>query len=555
MAPPDSIPWLYIPSTAQPGQPHAFADRQEQTVQLYRSLVDAGNQVRLGRGGIRKKILVHGYMGTGKSALILQALKLLREPGQAETAPGSNGEALLANGQRIQWSSEMPAPIDIQRWLVLRFSGKQMAGISALPDDLQRRVAEEEARSDSTDSGVPLRAGLGSVLMSVAGEVKTQTEKQKKQTLDLPLVDRVLRTDDVRLYEGVRTSLKQLTEVIDFVKRWEGAQKTDSQKITTKLESVRDAEAHLSAQVGKKFEELSPETQAALKVAANIIYKNNYINEATTQVEKSWRVGAQVVVDMLNSFFEATDAANLPTILVLDDFDEFASAEGPSHEARARLLSWIIGPITGLRPTCLIIALRSEYFMEDVVRQYESIIVPPMDRESALLSIDAWSDVQEPSLSKPDVQRLRKIGELLLEPFPADAPVVVPFRFLQLLVWIANNASISKQTKSFELLQRYMRMTFSYGVYQTVMKTIARLSDDDLVRSASAESLPAELFTLTVRERRDLQKAGLLRPAMAGDESNTDLVLDPLCAYLRAAQLQQESASKTKQAPPASPST
>jgi hypothetical protein len=549
---PSTLRWLYIPPAAQTGQIHAFADREHQLIHLYRSIVDAGNQVRKGVMSVRKKIVVHGYMGVGKSALILQALGLLRGDlslGEVIERKGAPGGELPPMGQRITWAEGLPEPLDVQRWLVLRFSGKQMAGIAALPDDLQRRAAEEEARADTAENAP--RTGLGAMLMGVATDVKQQAERQRPQVLNLPFWHHLLRSDELRLYEAVRSSLRQLSDVVDHIRQWEGGRQTGSLKITNKVDSSRDIEASLLGHSGKKLTDLSPDNQIALRVAADIIYKNSYLFESGTIVEKSWRVSAQMVVDVLNSFFEATDAASLPTLLILDDFDEFASAVGPSHDARARLLSWIIGPVTGLKPTTLVLALRSEYMMEDVFRQYESITVPPMDRPSALLAVEAWGEVQEPPLSDASVDRLKEVSKLILSALPEDAPTVIPFRFLQLLAWISNNTPIiPTQQGAPDLFKRYLRLQFSHGVAEAVLRAVEKLTFDDVLRCAAAEPLPVELFALSDRDRRELAKAGLLRPAMAGDPTNTDLVLDPLCAYLRAAQIELENRKKATSTPP-----
>jgi len=72
------FPWISIPSYAEPGRPHAFANREHQLAALYQRLVQAGNAVRDGHDAVHTKHVVFGYMGVGKSALILQALGMIR---------------------------------------------------------------------------------------------------------------------------------------------------------------------------------------------------------------------------------------------------------------------------------------------------------------------------------------------------------------------------------------------------------------------------------------------------------------------------------------------
>src|SRR5690348_13716249 len=99
---PIKFPWIVIPKFAEPGQPHAFANREQQLAQLYKMVVSAGNAVRRPRrgGAVRLRAVVTGYMGVGKSALILQALGMIRS------------EDGVVDGQTVPLPVGLPEPED-----------------------------------------------------------------------------------------------------------------------------------------------------------------------------------------------------------------------------------------------------------------------------------------------------------------------------------------------------------------------------------------------------------------------------------------------------------
>lgn len=519
------VPWINIPLTAQPGQPHAFVNREDALAQLYLGLVEAGNAVRRGVPNVAHKVLVHGYMGVGKSALINQALGMLR--GDLFPQPEQ-----LISGQRIFVDPDLPRPEQPQRWIILRFSGKRISNIDALPEAIQRAVAEEQLGAVRPEP-VPAE-----VLLSFVEDVGQGARRELSKALEVPMLDRLLRSGDTRTYSVVREQLSKLNEVIAWVKRWQGATQVNTQKVTVKIDNTRDIEGHLLGQVGKKPSELSSLEKASLSAAAHIIFKNSALTEETSQVEKKWLVSVQATVDMLNTFFRATDEAKLPTLLVLDDMDEFASTIGTSHAARAKVLSWIIGPILGLQPTCLVLALRQEYRHEDLVRSLVPIQVPPMRRSDSGSLIEAWGELQTPALPSGAVGRLKALAADLLRPFPDQDRCLVPARFLGVLVWLTNRLRTQrKKADAASLLAQYLEESFGQSTLRAVSALIDQMSEDDVHRCVGAEPVESASYSLTDRVRRDLEKAGLLRPAMAGDPEDSNWVIDPLCGYLRAAQL------------------
>lgn len=69
----------------------------------------------------------------------------------------------------------------------------------------------------------------------------------------------------------------------------------------------------------------SAEGEAALKLSGNYIREWTSMFKASATMERESIISADLVTDALNAFFKTTDKAGIPTILVLDDFDEFAS--------------------------------------------------------------------------------------------------------------------------------------------------------------------------------------------------------------------------------------
>lgn len=135
------------------------------------------------------------------------------------------------------------------------------------------------------------------------------------------------------------------------------------------------------------------------------------------------------------------------------------------------------------------------------------VFLPPLPRSAAPELLFRWAAMQDPPLAPEAVSRLQALGERLLQRPAPDDPVVVPFRFLQLVAWLANNYLIYNLADADEsqMIWRYLG-----GKYPL-----------DTVLSGH------ELYTL--------ERAGLLRGAAAADPDDPRLVLDPLIAYLHIA--------------------
>ncbi len=512
------MPWISIPKYAEPGQSHAFADREEEVCRLYRALVEAGNAVRAGKAGVCHGHVVFGHMGMGKSTIILQALAMIR--GLAATQPG----------QRTTVPEGLVEPADWQRWLILRVSGKRVRSLEGMASGFQRALADE--RAAETD---PTPDSSRSPLYSLLDDVAEQADRQAPGVLELPIVAGLLRRREKRLYDRVRSALTALGYTIEFVRRWYGSTFSETLLHQAANQEAADLEAGIRAQV--KAGVAVPgtvEAQTALKMAAAAIRRSGEVTTRSEGGERAWRVGAMQLVDPLNDLFEATDRAGIPSILVLDDFDEFTSAVGPSVRDRSLVLSWILGPFAELRPTCLVIGLREEYMHEDIRRRFDTTYVPAMTRQTAGSLIEAWSEVQQPSLPGDQVDAFRALGDALLEPFPAAEPVVNPFRFLQMAAWAYRSDRPGE--RPVEQIRRYLREAFHTDAVDALEQIAADMPDSDVLTCARMAPLRPKPYALTDRARSALERAGLWRPAVAGDPHNDLIVLDSLAAYLRAAQ-------------------
>jgi len=346
--------WIEIPFYAQPGQKHAFANREAELAKLYLGLVSAGNAARAGTTGVRHRSVVLGPKGIGKSALVLQALGMLRN------------ELGVVDGQRFTMPVGLPEPKDRDRWLILRISGKGEASVETIPEAIERKM------------------------LSLLDDALDDIEDRIPQILDLPILTRIFRRREAKDFAKVRSAMLTLVKTIEYVRFYQGSVQTDKVERTVHTNTSREVSASLTAMLKAEGREpRSQKAKAAFKLAAS--YLNKIGTTVSLSIERKRAVEAAWVVEALNDFFKATNAARIPTILFLDDFDDLAASAGPEHEVRARVLRSVLGPFGQLAPTCLIIALRSEYMMEEIDRTYEIVSVPPMDRKAGGLALSAWS--------------------------------------------------------------------------------------------------------------------------------------------------------------------
>lgn len=509
-----STAWISIPTFAEPGQLHAFADREEPLASLYRPLVQAGNAVRAGQRNVAHRHVVYGYMGVGKSALILQTLKMLRE----SPADNTPGQRLLLPALGLD------EPVDRQRWIILRVSGKHVASVDALADAIATKIQKEESEADSD----PAQAPATEAMFPLFDMLASQADGALDTSLELPILSRLLRSDDQKLYRDVRVALRQLAEEVQKVQQWRGGK--ESRLRTASSVTEKSGQASL---FGKAEGSAGPESRRVTgKAEAGASLKRETSFNEEQRLEGQWRVSAERLVDTLNGFFKATTRARIPTVLVLDDFDEVASSIGPSHHSRFQVLSWILGLFNRLCPTSLILSLRAEYMHEDVFRQFPlQTPVPPMDTAAARDAVAAWAEVH-PGLSSQDKQSLLTAAERLLKCFPPRQQLLVPYRFLPVVQWLATRPS-HPLVDDGELLKEYVRPRFMPHVVDALLRLSERMPEEDVLRCAAAHPVDPAPYDISDREREALSNAALLRPAMAGDPSERGIIIDPLCAYLR----------------------
>jgi hypothetical protein len=469
---PQGFPWINIPMFADVGETQVFVRRREELAVLYRGLVQAGNAVRGGRFGVHRKFVVHGGLGVGKSALILECLRMLRDAQSGQTA----------------LSPDFPAPEDPERWLILRISGKHVTGLDGVAASLRWTMTEGES-GDGPDGD----ADAIYPRLALYEHVHRQVEHVAQRAMQLSPMHHMLRTREVQLYDKVRADLRGLAETIEQIVR----QGRDSgpQTGTTKPSDAGD---------GQPLE----------------------LEEAHS------------LVSALNRFFRGASAAGLPTILCFDDFDELAVTAGASPLRRARTLSLLLREFSQLAPTCLLISLRSEFMSETLLRQFRRVFLPPLTRAEAAELLARWAEAQEPPLPADATARLQELGDRFLRRFPPDEPVVVPFRFLQLVAWLANNFLIYQldQADEARMLWRYFASKYSLETSRALRAVVALMPAEHMTLSASASPLDASPYqSLSPPDRQALVRAGLLRGAAAADPDDARLVLDPLIGYLAVA--------------------
>jgi Cdc6-like AAA superfamily ATPase len=496
---PRPFPWISITRFPQVGQPYAFADRKEEVARLYKATVAAGNAVRADQPGARYRAVVSGYKGVGKSSVIMQVLGMIRDP------------LGVVDGQVLTLPPDLPEPENRERWLILSVSGKLVPSVDAIADALQKAVL-------STFEGV-----------------EDEVERRTAGMLDIRWYHHLFKRREKKLFTEVQSALTTFSLMIDFVRAWQGSRLKESVERSNQTDTTREITAYLEGQLKVKgVRPESAEGEAALKLSGNYIRKWTSMFKASATMERESIISADLVTDALNAFFKTTDKAGIPTILVLDDFDEFASNVGPSHGERSRVLANVLGTFNQLRPTCLFIGVREEYMHEDVFRQFDVHHIPPMTRRYAGEALDAWARVQLPPLTPEASLALQAFGDRFLAYFAEDAPVVVPFRFLQMVAWIGNNA-LDRAGSDADRILAFLRGTYNGETFRAVHRLANVMPVDDIALCAEAVPIEPELYSISPRENRALVSAGLLRPAMAGDAEDTRVVIDPLIAYLSAA--------------------
>lgn len=195
------------------------------------------------------------------------------------------------------------------------------------------------------------------------------------------------------------------------------------------------------------------------------------------------------------------------------------------------MLSWILGTINTLRPTCLVLAIRHEYDHEDLRRQFQPINLPPMNRIEVMQAIYAWGEIQQPPLDAVDEAALKALVDRILDRFSPDVPCAVPFRLIQLVTNLSNMGLVPELGAE-KLLRAYLDSQYDYEVISALVRSAEAMPPADIEPVARASAVEAEPYGWTSRERSLLTKAGLLRPAMARAPDDERVILDPLAAYL-----------------------
>src|SRR5262249_50232321 len=154
------------PSAAQPGQLHAFVNREEELGRLYTGMISAGNALAAGQeGGISRHFAVVGPKGVGKSALVLQALGMVRDE--------------VVAGQRLPLPPDLIQPVDRHRWLVLCLSGKHVSAMEGIADAIRRDI------------------------LSILDDVREGIRSQAERVLDLPFYHHLFPTREGALFDHV----------------------------------------------------------------------------------------------------------------------------------------------------------------------------------------------------------------------------------------------------------------------------------------------------------------------------------------------------------------
>lgn len=487
--------YFRIPLFARPGQVNAFADRESKLRKLFGMVVSAGNSVRAGDADVQRAAIVHGYMGSGKSALLLETLAMLR------------GE-----GQRPGVLTGLPTPDAPERWIIMRLSGKHIGNPSAFGDAVRQLGTEE----------------FDKPVFSIAKDITRAADKSVPPVTRLPMFSRALRAER-KLFNQVREALDGAKVAMEYTRQWYGARATQAQKSHT----AASIEAELKARFGSDF------SGGAVKLASQIIMKIGADISTDLEVERQWRVGTEIVVHALNTFFEACHAARLPTVLLLDDFDEFTSSIGPDYDRRAKVLSWLLGTVNEFAPTCLLLGLRQEYEIPDIARQMERVYLPPMTPVQFGQVIDVWAAAQHKPLSADESGELKALARHLFASTEREEPILLPYRCLRVLTSVWEDGG-TLQTPARAHFERFFSMNYRAIVRRAVQKLAKTLTATQIQAIAETIGIELDEELLSADEHFYLVQAGLVRPSVAGEASDR-LLFDPLIAYVAFAQQQVQT--------------
>lgn len=502
---PGMDPWWNVPRFADTGQRRAFVNRELLLTDLVARMVSVGNALRRGDTHARERIALTGYRGVGKSAVLLHAIDMLRAPSYA------------LEGNFVKLPPTLPSPLDPERWLIVRVSGKSVGSFIELPHAIEKSAF--------------------ATLYDATGHL----HQQGRDATQLPWFDRaLLNRRDAALYQRVRSEISKLAGVLGEVDGRLGYTRLEKDEGTRQNERSGDLKATIEGSLKGRFSDLSPDAvELGAKSVSEFLRRYSSKDVHTETIEGKTILSADLVVTAFNEFFAACREARLPTVLALDDFDEFASAAGPDPAGRARVLSRVLGAFATLSPTVLVLALREEYRDLDVDRQFMVRHVPPMSRASAREAVRAWAMAHEPTPSDMRVAELQAYSDRLLQS-TSDAlnmrdedAIVTPFHHLQTLFNAANRHGPSlASTKPSKVIEEECRLTYSPRTVRTILRVVDALSPDDVRAALEHEPIDAAHLTLSDTERRELQQHGLVTPVMAGEPEPPQTYLDPLFGML-----------------------
>lgn len=501
---------LFIPKSPDKLRRNGFANRTFELAQVYGDLVRAGNALRRGDLNAFSNQVVVGWRGVGKSAVIHRALECLREgPPQ-----GSGLEAAL----------------DPQRWIVLRFSGKYISNVEALTDAVIQDSLSE-TREDPDGPG-PRTGAPEDALLGFFADLEISLQPEVAQTTSTSFFDRLFRRDDQKLYDAARSSLRTVALALRLAREFPGA--TISRRVESADQRNQSAKATAAANVGaglpgalKGF--TGAEIDAAVKLSGDWATGLSTSFSNSEQLQHSVTVNARLVVNALNVFFRQMRAARLPTVLVLDDLDEIPSSDAPRPEARASVLRWMLGLLNQLRPTALVLGIRSEYDMEDVFRQYDVRQVPLFQVSHATQLVESWLDVQTLAPSPDDRIRAIALSQRLLEGRASDERIVLPFHHLAAVQRLFNTG-VDPALPCRELISRFAQAEMGQDMAQLMERVTGALPRERVEQWSRALPLSRGDLPLSPADEDALRRRGFLRPALAGAPDDDRVVLDPLFA-------------------------
>lgn len=187
------MPFLVIPDSPHPSKQQGFANREQLLLQMVGDLVSAGNLVNAGKAtGRLQSMLVDGYKGVGKSSLIVQALRYIRQE-----VDGELGQRSALTGDFFE------RPEGAERWIILYLRGKTSRDIKDATTNAQMTLQGAlDMLLNTSEDLIPELARVRPAEMNLISQQFNRAEARTRKLLTEAIEKAIQRLTEARLLQG-----------------------------------------------------------------------------------------------------------------------------------------------------------------------------------------------------------------------------------------------------------------------------------------------------------------------------------------------------------------